>query len=907
MYRSHSFWRAALVAVFSFLVSTSLWAQVVVTGVVRQADGTPLAGATVTIAPPGQQVTTDANGTYRFDAVMPGTWSRVSVRQGIAKEPLASRVALISLPTERVDITIEAAGALNDVGGGNGGIRGVIVSSDGLPVPGARIALDIADVVTMADATGAFSLLGLRTDQDVTLVVSAPGFSDGRQTVTVPKGAPATVTVMLGVGSTSQAITTPGDAPILSASGTSSTIAVRTQDAGTLPSFEQGDALVAIRALPAADGTQDATAGLFVRGGLPGNSQLSLDTFTLYNSEHLAGYVGAVNPDAVDRVEFSPDALEPQSGGRLTGGVHVVGKDRETLRPSGYADISGISAGGMLSASAGSRASFLVAGRKSLTRTELYKNLAGLFSSNGVQYVTTPDSEFDDVNGKATVRPSSHDRLSASFYNGRDTVDTIGNLGVSTLVSSLAYVAGTSNLANGADGLTLGVSGNRRASNRGVGASWSHVWNDRSQTQVSFGRTTSSASRSEANALTSVLTDLDYSYDVRRGAAGAQTSANDIEDTTASLSTTVGLGAAHTVLLGGALSDLTMSYSATTPAVTRSASGTYTPGTAGLLSRSQTGRTLSGFAQDTWTPMAGVTIAPGVRITRYDVTKETFVEPRVSASVELLPGVQLKAGYGHGSQMASSVVQEDRWQGNRTFWTLADGVDVPVATSRRATASASFRNRNVLLDVTLYRSTFDNLTWFAPRLTPGDTPLSPSAAFYSGAGTARGMEVLFQHRSPKQTGSVSYTLSQSEQLFPGLEALSFAGPDDERHRLKAVESVNLYRGLNVAATWSFGSGRPYTTATGIDSVLLPVGLTVDRMLFASTNTGRLPRYQRLDVAVQDSFTLFGIRSTIGATAYNVLDQANVWYYSYQTFGGLGTRADVTYLPRAFNAFLKVGF
>ncbi|MFN7916883.1 MAG: TonB-dependent receptor [Vicinamibacterales bacterium] len=905
MYRSHSFWRAARLAVFSILVSTSAWAQVVVTGIVRQADGAPVTGATVTISPQGLSTQTDANGTYRIEQVTPGTWSRVSVRQGIAKEPLASRVALISLSTERVDITVEAAGALGDASG-NGGIRGVVLSSDGLPVPGARVALDVADVATVADASGAFSLLGLRTDQEVSLLVTAPGFSDGRLSVTVPKGAPATVNVMLGVGATSQAITTPGDVPILSASGASSTIAVRTQDAGTLPSFEQGDARVVIRSLPSADGTQDATGGLFVRGGLPGNTQLSLDTFTLYNSDHLAGYVGALNPDAVDRVEFSPDALEPQSGGRLTGAIHVVGKDRETVRPSGYADISGISAGGMLSASAGSRASFLVAGRKSVD-TELYRNLAGLFSSNGVLYQTTPDSEFDDLNGKVTLRPTSRDRLSATFYNGRDTIDTIGSLGVSTLVSSLTYVAGTSTLSNGADGLTLGVSAEQRGENRGVGGSWTHVWNTRSQTQVTFGRSNSSATRADANALTSVLTDLDYSYDVGRGAAGAQGSANDIEDRTASLTTTVGLGAAHTVLLGGSLSQYTMSFSASTSAAVKSTSGIYTPRSVTLLSRAQTGRTTSGFVQDTWTPIAGLTIAPGVRITRYDVTGETFAEPRVSATVELLPGLQVKAGYAHGSQMATTVLQEDRWQGNRTFWTLADGADVPVAQSRRASASASLRNRYVLLDLSLYRSTFDNLTWFAPRLTPGDAPLSPSAAFFAGAGTARGVEVLFQHRSPRQNGSISYTLSQSEQLFPGLEALSFAAPDDERHRVKAVESVNLYRGLNVAATWWFGSGRPYTRGLGIDAVLLPVGLTVDRVLFSSINTGRLPRYQRLDLSAQENVTLFGIRTTVGATAYNVLDRSNVGSYTYQTFGGLATRASVSYLPRAFNAFLKVGF
>ncbi|MGC4086260.1 MAG: TonB-dependent receptor [Vicinamibacterales bacterium] len=232
-------------------------------------------------------------------------------------------------------------------------------------------------------------------------------------------------------------------------------------------------------------------------------------------------------------------------------------------------------------------------------------------------------------------------------------------------------------------------------------------------------------------------------------------------------------------------------------------------------------------------------------------------------------------------------------------------MQVPVARSRRATAGASYRTRNVLLDLTLFRTRFDDVTLFAPRLTPGDVPVTTS--LFVGTQQARGAELFFQQRAARQSGWVSYTLSDVRQRFTGLEADAFAATQDERHRIKVVESVNVFRNWTMAGTWVFGSGRSYTPATGIEPVTLPVGLTVDGLLFGTTNSARLPAYHRLDASVQNTFHVFGIRGTVGATLFNVYDRKNVWYRSYQTFGGLATSSDVTYLTRAINAFVKIGF
>jgi hypothetical protein len=52
--------------------------------------------------------------------------------------------------------------------------------------------------------------------------------------------------------------------------------------------------------------------------------------------------------------------------------------------------------------------------------------------------------------------------------------------------------------------------------------------------------------------------------------------------------------------------------------------------------------------------------------------------------------------------------------------------------------------------------------------------------------------------------------------------------------------------------------------------------------------------------------MLGLQTTVGVTGFNIYDRQNVWYRTYQTFGGAGTINDVTLMGRAINAFMRVG-
>ncbi len=79
--------RPMLVALVSLLVPSAAYAQAVITGVVRDASGGVLPGATVEAASPVliekvRSVVTDANGQYRIVNLRPGTYTVTATLQG---------------------------------------------------------------------------------------------------------------------------------------------------------------------------------------------------------------------------------------------------------------------------------------------------------------------------------------------------------------------------------------------------------------------------------------------------------------------------------------------------------------------------------------------------------------------------------------------------------------------------------------------------------------------------------------------------------------------------------------------------------------------------------------------------------------------------------------------------------
>jgi hypothetical protein len=620
--------------------------------------------------------------------------------------------------------------------------------------------------------------------------------------------------------------------------------------------------------------------------------------------------------EAVEQVEFSKSAFSAADGGRLSGVLRLTGKAKTSDTIATVANVSMLSAGGLFSVPLGSRGSFVLAGRRSF-QTPLYNDILGLFSTSGALarggraarfsggvFQSTPESWFYDLNGKFELAVTDKDRLSISLYKGRDDLDNSRDLPVQPLMlnrlASQGIVLPTDSVMEISDIQDWG--------NVGAGVAWTHRWSPSSLTAFSVGYSTYANNRSRASLVTSPSTGEDYSVSVGRGGSSGLAEANDLRDVTARLDNSIALGARHVLSVGAETTTMDVDYAIQTEVVqAMGPGGAFGSRLAALLARSDAGFIGTVYASDTWTPGTRLVLTPGVRVSRYELTDQTYVEPRVNARYQLTRRIRVKGGWGLFNQMINRITREDLAQGDREFWTLADGAVVPVAKSQQFVGGASFETAGFLVDVEGYHKTLDDLTTFAPRLTPGADPGDGTSFLHRGSGTAKGLEVLLQKKFGDHTGWVSYTGGRIEYAFPSLEADPFVASHDQTHEIKVADSLRVGEKWTFGGTWIVATGRPYTPAVAVEPITLPAGPTVSRITFGAKNSERLPAYHRLDLSLQRNMSFLGSDSTLGVTASNVYDRKNVWYREYQTFGGTGSVNDVTLMGRAINVFLRLGF
>lgn len=166
-----------------------------ITGLVVDPLGRPVESATITLNGPSgtQTATSDANGTFEFDNLTPGTTYSLTV------------TASGFLTEARQNITVTEDGETNlriqlrqDSTSG-GSLSGLVRAANGVPIPGATVTIVGGPAVGQSrttSSTGQFSFAGLPGGA-YTINVSAAGFRPARVTLNVRVGAGAFVTVTL--------------------------------------------------------------------------------------------------------------------------------------------------------------------------------------------------------------------------------------------------------------------------------------------------------------------------------------------------------------------------------------------------------------------------------------------------------------------------------------------------------------------------------------------------------------------------------------------------------------------------------------------------------------------------------------------------------------------------------------
>ena len=181
------------------------------------------------------------------------------------------------------------------------------------------------------------------------------------------------------------------------------------------------DVLKTLQKLPGVNSDGEGTVGIYVRGGNYDQNLITLDGATLYNPEHLKGYASAINPDMVGGIDFYRGAFPARYGSRLSSIVDVSMKEGDFNRYHATLFLGMLSGGVNVEGPIWKgHTSFSVGGRMSYFDLMAYPILKEVYD-NPDKLLPYSEMKYFDVNAKITHKFSERNKLSASFYYGKDS------------------------------------------------------------------------------------------------------------------------------------------------------------------------------------------------------------------------------------------------------------------------------------------------------------------------------------------------------------------------------------------------------------------------------------------------------------------------------------------------------
>jgi len=646
----------------------------------------------------------------------------------------------------------------------------------------------------------------------------------------------------------------------------------------SLPALGETDIFRALQLLPGISGVNDGSSGLYIRGGTPDENHVLFDGMTIYHVDHLFGFISAFNPEAVKDVRVFKGGFPAKFGGRTASVVELTGKSGSFDDFNASGSVSLLSGSGTTQIPIGHRGAWLLSFRRSymdVIKSDFYNKIyASLTGQNnasgsteetpaapgpggrggiGTRAVTvTPDFYYYDLNSKLSYSVSQRDLFSLSFYNGKDNLDRSQALG------AVQFWRG--NPLGGPANTNVTFDDVTKWGNVGASAKWARVWSDRfySNFLAAYSRY-SSASNRGLNA------GADNQNTLRRAFSSQED--NDVQDLTLQFDHEWQMTKAHRMEFGA-------QRVRTKVDVHFASNDTIT-----ILRRNDQADQTSFYVQDQWKRFSPFELTFGVRATNYAPTKENYLEPRVSFKWFLHKNLWLKGAWGEYHQFVNRITNENVLEGNRDFWVLSNE-QLPPTVARHQILGASYENRDYLFDVEAYYKDLDNVAEFSQRFRR--SPEDPvENLFFVGTGYAKGIEFLAQKKFGKINGWASYTLGKVEYtIAPFNNGAAYPANQDRRHEVKLVGNYKLGK-WNLAATWVYAAGAPYTAPENQYNLELLDGRTRSFIHVGDKNAQRLPAYHRMDVALSRQFESSAFNLDLGLSVFNLYDHKNVWYREYR--------------------------
>ena len=634
-----------------------------------------------------------------------------------------------------------------------GQISGTVQATDGTKLPGVLISIKGTEISTVTDDAGNYLLMDVPLGQ-LTIMASLPSFAEKKVAVLLKSQNTITVDITLELAELQFEITVmPETAELMSASESIGVVSVLPSQVVALPSMGEKDIFRSLQLMPGISATNEASAGLYIRGGTP--NLVLFDGFTIYDVDHFFGIFSAFNANAIEKVTMYKGGFESKYGGRISSVVDVTGKSGRSNEPSFGGGISFLSYNAYADVPLGSKGSFMFAGRKSFQSPfsdRIRDNLsdsstgpggAGFGGRRGALFSVQPDSSFYDINTRVLFDLTSKDTIMASLYSGEDVLDSSRPININR--SFFQNADGNSPVAQDISGEIKNLT---NWGNTGLSLNWIRQWNDEFFSRFTVAHSDYFKDFERTTDIRFVDPETgeeiipDNEEDGPRVGNRGSAEHNQLTDITVKVENNLTLSPGHHLEFGTQVTKNSIRYNFN-----------FNQETA-LFDRDNKATQYSLYLQDTWIPFPKMSITPGLRATYFDLTKKTYTDPRLSIIFHATDRLRFKAAGGNYHQFANRLTREDVLQGDQQFWMLADGDGIPVSSATHLLGGASYETQGLLFDVEAYQKKLSGLSEFASlrfgRRILDDFDLG--TLFYTGSGTAEGIEFLAQKKFGSNTG-----------------------------------------------------------------------------------------------------------------------------------------------------------
>lgn len=721
-----------------------------------------------------------------------------------------------------------------------------LATGEGLPFASILVANERS--ATISNEHGWFLMLDVPSDTSV-ITVSFIGYEPAQvRACDHPRGQPLEVPLLRRSAALPVVLVSTVKRPAVIETRSPSLITLDNALVFDLPNAGEPDPVRNLQLLPGVAGAMENSADIHIRGGAADENLVVFDGFTIYYLDHFYGLFSAFNANSIRSVRLHKGVFEPMHGGRASSVLEITARQGNLRSTRVKTDLSMLSASVHLETPIlGNRASMMLSGRRSYTDvlfSPLYRSLFNNLYTNGTAGGAPieggtfgggqePDFSFYDLTTKISWQSAANDEFSLTFYTGRDRL----NMQFSEQTRDNRFM--------------FEYNDRSRWGNTGVGARWAKQYDPASYGVLTLGYST----------FASELFGFDRRMNLFLGTQDTLFFDRDTE-----------------------VRDLTMRYDF---AHTRSGH-TLRIGTANTAHRVENSRldsegtlersiaaetTLAVYLQSECKAGPATTLTGGLRTSFYTGTQQFYNEPRLILKHMLSERITLHSGVGRTHQFIRNVRRQNLFLNTSDEWRLAGEGAVPVLRSDQVSAGVTLDLGQFRIDAEGYLRFSDGTVEDALRFIALD-PGTFDGDLLTGVGRSQGVEFLLSKPSGAHTGWVAYTLSSAVNRFSELGNADVPAYFDRRHEVKAVYSFNPGR-YRFSAVFVYGSGLPFTAATGVYDVALPTGETRPLVAFSSLNGRRLPDYHRLDLSATRSFIIGNGIARAGFSLYNVYGRNNV--------------------------------